>query len=348
MGDEMNKRIILANRPQGLASVDDFRIVDAEMPRPSEGEVLLKTLYLSVDPYMRGRMNEGKSYVEPFELNEMITGGVVSEVVESRSENFRAGDIVAGHSGWELYSLAQGDVGTPASLVKVDPSLAPVTTALGILGMPGLTAYFGLSEIGRPSAGETVVVSGAAGAVGMVACQIARLNGCRVVGVAGSDEKNKYLTGELGVAAAVNYKTSGDIRRSLKEACPEGVDVYFDNVGGHISDAVLTLINKGARIVICGQISLYNLERPDVGPRAQLPLLVKSALMQGFIVSDYAARYAEGVAQLGRWLAEGKLKNAENIVEGFENAPCAFLGLFAGENTGKQLVRVAAPSGGAK
>jgi NADPH-dependent curcumin reductase CurA len=262
--------------------------------------------------------------------------------VESRSGNFQAGDIVAGHLGWQLYSAAKGDAGgTPASLVKVDPSLAPVTTALGILGMPGLTAYFGLFDIGRPVAGETVVVSGAAGAVGMVVCQLAKIEGCRVVGIAGSDEKNKYLTGELGVDAAVNYKTSSGLRQSLKDACPGGIDVYFDNVGGEISDSVLTLINHGARIVICGQIALYNLERPDIGPRVQLSLLVNRALMQGFIVSDYAARSAEGVSRLGRWLAEGKLKNAENIIDGFENAPRAFLGLFAGENTGKQLVRVA-------
>ncbi|HEX8127935.1 MAG TPA: NADP-dependent oxidoreductase [Pyrinomonadaceae bacterium] len=341
----MNKKIILASRPTGLPSVDNFRVVDAEMPRPAEGEVLIKTLYLSVDPYMRGRMNEGKSYVEPFELNEVITGGGVGEVVESRSGNFQPGDIVAGYLGWELYSVAKGEQGTPASLIKIDPQLAPVTTALGILGMPGLTAYFGLLDIGRPAAGETVVVSGAAGAVGMVVCQIARLKGCRVVGIAGSEEKNKYLTGELGVDAAVNYKTSSDLRQSIRDACPNGVDVYFDNVGGEISDSVLTLINKGARIVICGQISLYNLERMDAGLRPQVFLLIKSALMQGFIVSDYAARYPEGVGQLGRWLAEGKLKNAENIVDGFENAPRAFLGLFAGENTGKQLVRVADPSG---
>ncbi|HEY9404233.1 MAG TPA: NADP-dependent oxidoreductase [Pyrinomonadaceae bacterium] len=341
----MNKKIILAARPSGLPTVDNFRIVEAEMPRPAAGEVLLKTLYLSVDPYMRGRMNEGKSYVAPFELNEVVTGGVVSEVVESRSENFQAGDIVAGFLGWELYSVAAGVQGRPDSLVKLDPALAPATAALGLLGMPGLTAYFGLLDIGRPTAGETVVVSGAAGAVGMVVCQIARIKGCRVVGIAGSDEKNEYLTNELGAAAAINYKTAGDLRQSLKEACPEGVDVYFDNVGGEISDSVLTLINKGARIVICGQISLYNLERPDVGPRAQLPLLVNSALMQGFIVTDYAARYPEGTGQLGRWLGEGKLKNAENIIDGFENAPRAFLGLFAGENTGKQLVRVAAPTG---
>jgi hypothetical protein len=211
--------------------------------------------------------------------------------------------------------------------------------------MPGLTAYFGLLEIGRPAPGETVVVSGAAGAVGMVVCQLARLRGCRVVAIAGSDEKNGYLTGELQVDAAVNYKASGDLREALRSACPAGVDVYFDNVGGSISDAVLTLINHGARIVICGQIALYNLERPDVGPRPQLALLVKSASMQGFIVSDYAARFAEGVGALGRWLAEGKLKNAESIVDGFENAPRAFLGLFAGENLGKQLVRVAEPVG---
>ncbi|HZH89216.1 MAG TPA: NADP-dependent oxidoreductase [Pyrinomonadaceae bacterium] len=343
----MNRKIILAGRPTGMPSEDNFRIVDAEMPRPAEGEVLLKTLYLSVDPYMRGRMNEGKSYVAPFELNEVITGGVVGEVVESRSGNFQPGDIVAGYLGWELYSVAKGDEGTPNLLRKIDPAHAPVTTALGILGMPGLTAYFGLLDIGHPAAGETVVVSGAAGAVGMVVCQLAKIKGCRVVGIAGSDEKNKYLTGELGVDAAVNYKTSGDLARSLRDACPEGVDVYFDNVGGETSDTVLPLINHGARITICGQISLYNLGRMDVGPRPQLALLVKSASMRGFIISDYAARFAEGLSELGRWLAEGKLKNAENIVEGFENAPRAFLGLFAGENTGKQLVRVAAP-GGAK
>ena len=341
----MNRKIILARRPVGLPTIDHFQIVDAEMPRPAEGEVLLKTLYLSVDPYMRGRMNEGRSYVEPFELNEAITGGVVCEVVESRSENFAAGDIVAGYLGWQLYSVARGDGATATSLVKVDPALAPVTTALGILGMPGLTAYFGLLEIGRPAPGETVVVSGAAGAVGMVVCQLARLKGCRVVAIAGSDEKNGYLTGELQVDAAVNYKTSGDLRESLKAACPAGVDLYFDNVGGAISDAVLTLINHGARIVICGQISLYNLERPDVGPRPQLALLVKSASMRGFIVSDYVARFAEGIGALGRWLSEGKLRNAESIVDGFENAPRAFIGLFAGENLGKQLVRVAEPVG---
>jgi NADPH-dependent curcumin reductase CurA len=206
--------------------------------------------------------------------------------------------------------------------------------------MPGLTAYFGLLDIGQPEEGQVVVVSGAAGAVGMTVCQIAKIKGCRVVGIAGSDEKNEYLENDLWVDATINYKTAGDIKQAVKDACPDGVDIYFDNVGGEISDAVMPLINKGARVVICGQISLYNLEKPDFGPRVQPYLLIKSALMKGFIITDYAPRFAEGVSQLGRWLADGKLKFAENIVEGFENAPHAFLGLFAGENLGKQLVKI--------
>jgi NADPH-dependent curcumin reductase CurA len=238
--------------------------------------------------------------------------------------------------------VAQGapEGASPAQIRKIDPTLAPVTTALGVLGMPGLTAYFGLLDIGRPAAGETVVVSGAAGAVGTLVCQIAKIKGCRVVAIAGSDEKNRYLTRELGVDSAINYKTSIDLKAALNDACPGGVDVYFDNVGGEISDDVMLHIRHGARIVICGQISLYNLERQDVGPRVQPHLLVKSALMQGFIVTDYAARTAEGIQQLGRWLAAGQLKYVENIVEGFEQTPQAFLGLFTGDNLGKQLVKV--------
>lgn len=341
----MNKSILLASRPKGMATLDNFKIVEALMPRPQDGEILIRTLYLSVDPYMRGRMNDRKSYVPPFVLNEVIMGGVVGEVVESRSGAFAAGDIVTGLLPWQLYTVAKGDHAGVTSVRKVDARLAPVTTALGVLGMPGLTAFFGLLDIGQPAPGETVVVSGAAGAVGTLVCQIAKIKGCRVVGLAGSDEKNQYLTGELGVDAAVNYKTSTDLRGALKEACPEGVNVYFDNVGGEVSDAVLTLINNRARIVICGQISLYNLEQPDVGPRVQPSLLVNSALMQGFIVSDYVARFGEAFGHLGQWVAEGKLKYAESIVEGFENAPQAFLGLFAGENLGKQLVKVGDWSG---
>lgn len=330
-----NKQIILANRPTGVPTPDNFKLVDAETPQPAEGEALLRTLYLSVDPYMRGRMSDRKSYVAPFSVNEVIDGGAVCEVIESRSADLKAGDIVVGQLGWQLYSTAKA-----AQLIKIDPQLAPITTALGVMGMPGLTAYFGLLDIGKPAQGETIVVSGAAGAVGTTVCQIAKIKGCRVVGIAGTDEKNEYLTNELGIDVTINYKTA-DVQAALVEACPNGVDVYFDNVGGEISDAVMPLINKGARIVICGLISLYNSERTDIGPRIQAYLLIKSALMQGFIITDYAPRYQEGILQLGQWIAEGKLKYAENIVEGFENTPQAFLGLFKGDNLGKQLVKVA-------
>lgn len=329
-----NKEILLASRPAGRPTADNFSIVESTVPQPKDGELLLRTRFMSVDPYMRGRMRDQKSYVPPFALNEVIAGGVVGEVVESRAKDFAAGDVVMGMLGWRLYSVARA-----SELRKVNPNVAPVTTALGVLGMPGLTAYFGLLDIGQPREGETVVVSGAAGAVGMTACQIARIKGCRVVAIAGSDEKVRYLEKELGVDAAINYKTA-DIKSSLRAACAKGVDVYFDNVGGEISDTVLQLIHKHARMVLCGQISLYNLERPDNGPRVQPYLLINSALMQGFIVTDYAARFAEGGKQLAQWLAEGKLKYAETFVDGFENAPQAFMDLFDGKNLGKQLVRV--------
>ena len=330
-----NKQILLTSRPAAMPAADNFKIVDASVPQLNEGEVLLRTLYLSVDPYMRGRMSDRKSYVPPFGLNEVITGGGIGEVIESRSQAFRPGDIVTGMLGWQLYSVAK-----ETEVRKIDPNLAPITTALGVLGMPGLTAYFGLLDIGQPKEGETVVVSGAAGAVGTVVCQIAKIKSCRVVGVAGSDEKNQYLEHELWVDETINYKTA-DVKLALRDACPNGIDVYFDNVGGEVSDAVMPLINKAARIILCGQISLYNLEKPDLGPRIQPYLLVNRALMKGFIITDYAPRFGEGVSQLGQWLAQGKLKYAENIIEGLENTPRAFLGLFAGENLGKQLVKVA-------
>ncbi len=324
----------MASRPAGMPTLENFQFVETETPQLKDGGVLVRTVYISVDPYLRGRMREGRSYIPPFEVGDVITSGVVGEVVESRTPGFQPGDMVTGRLGWRLYNATKAE-----ELRRVDPRLAPVTTALGVLGMPGLTAYFGLLDIGQPQQGETVVVSGAAGAVGMTVCQIARIRGCRTVGIAGSDEKNHYLREDLGVDATINYKSAG-IRQALKQACPRGVDVYFDNVGGEVSDAVLPLINHGARIVICGQISLYNLDKPDVGPRPQPNLLVNSALMRGFIVSDYAQRFAEGVMQLAQWLSAGKLKYAESLVEGFENTPRAFLGLFTGENLGKQLVKV--------
>ena len=329
-----NKEIRLASRPTGMPTADNFQFDETEVPPLNDGDALVRTLYISVDPYLRGRMREGRSYIAPFEVGEVISSGVVGEVVESRSPSFQPGDIVTGMLGWRLYNVAKVE-----ELRKVDARMGPVTTALGVLGMPGLTAYFGLLDIGQPKEGETVVVSGAAGAVGMTVCQIAKIKGCRVVGIAGSDEKNRYLREELGVDAVINYKTD-DIPQALREACPKGVDVYFDNVGGEVSDAVITQITHGARIVICGQISIYNLDKPDVGSRPQPYLLVNSAFMKGFIVTDYAPRFVEGVMQMAQWLAAGKLKYAESIVEGFENTPQAFMGLFTGENLGKQLVKV--------
>jgi NADPH-dependent curcumin reductase CurA len=284
---------------------------------------------------MRGRMNDRKSYVPPFQLNEVLNGGVVGEVVESKSNNFGKGDVVVGSLGWQDYSIAgEKDVR------KINPEIAPVSTALGVLGMPGLTAYFGLLEIGHPKKDETVVVSGAAGAVGTIVGQIAKIHACRVVGIAGSDKKTKYLINELGFDSAINYRTAPNLRKALEKACPNGVDIYFDNVGGDISDAVLSLINNNARIPLCGQISLYNEKHISMGPRIQPQLLTHSALMKGFLVRNYADRFDEGMRQLADWLKEKKLKYAENIVEGLENAPKAFIGLFAGENLGKQLVRV--------
>lgn len=332
------KQILLTNRPNGMPTPNDFKIKEAPMPKPTLNDVLLKTLYVSVDPYMRGRMSDRKSYVPPFQLNEVIVGGVVSEVIESNSTNFNEGDIVIGNNGWQTYQTAHAD-----ELRKIDENLAPITTHLGILGMTGLTAYFGLLDIGQPQEGETVVVSGAAGAVGSVVGQIAKIKGARAVGIAGTKEKCQYLKDELGFDAAVNYK-DGNFKSQLAEACPSGVDVYFDNVGGEVSDAVLRLINHGARIPLCGQISQYNLQKADIGPRVQSQLLISSAMMKGFIVSDYVSKFEAGARDLAKWLEEGKLKYKETIAEGFDNIPQAFLGLFQGENVGKFLVKVAEPS----
>ena len=335
MQQQVNRQILLVKRPIGVPDESCFKSVTSEIPRPADGQVLLRTLFLSVDPYMRGRMNDRRSYVAPFQLNEVLTGGIVGEVVKSKSNNFVEGNFVAGNFGWQDYSIAD-----EKEVRKVNPEIAPVSTALGVLGMPGLTAYFGLLDIGKPKQGETVVVSGAAGAVGMIVGQIAKIYGCRVVGIAGSDKKTKYLVDELGFDTAVNYKAVPHLRKALKEACPNGVDIFFDNVGGDISDAAISLINNNARIPLCGQISLYNEVQIPMGPRLQPRLLTFSALMKGFIVHNYADRFDEGICQLSDWLKEKKLKYAEHIVQGLENAPKAFIGLFAGDNLGKQIVKV--------
>lgn len=329
-----NKEIRLASRPTGVPSLDNFQFVDTEVPQPSDGEVLVRLRYISVDPYLRGRMRENKSYIEPFEVGQVIKSAAVGDVIESRSPKFQPGEVVTGMFGWRLHDVARAE-----NLMSVVPGVSP-TTALGVLGPTGLTAYFGMLEIGQPKEGETVVVSGAAGAVGLVVCQIAKLNGCRVVGIAGSDEKNEYLRRELGVDATINYKSTENMFVALKEACPNGIDVYFDNVGGEVSDALMPLINDFARIVVCGQISMYNSDKPNVGPRPQPFLLIHKATMRGFIITQYADRFAEGISQLAQWFTSGKLKHAESIVEGFENTPRAFIGLFSGENLGKQVVKI--------
>jgi hypothetical protein len=331
----MNRQILLAKRPTGIPDESCFKLTTSTMPQPTKGQVLVKTKFISVDPYMRGRMNDRKSYVPAFKLNEVLTGGVVGEVVESKSKSFVKGDFIVGNLGWQDYTAASEN-----EIRTINPDVAPVSTALGVLGMTGLTAYFGLLDIGQPKPNETVVVSGAAGAVGTIAGQIAKIHGCRVVGVAGSEKKTRYLIDELGFDAAINYRAAPNLAVALKDACPDGVDIYFDNVGGDISDAVLSLISNNARIPLCGQISLYNETQIPTGPRIQPQLLTHSALMKGFLVHNYAGRFEEGIQQLADWLKAKKLKYVENIVGGLENAPKAFIGLFAGENLGKQLVKV--------
>ena len=331
----MNKRILLKSRPVGLPTFQNFEIVNAPTIVLQVGELLVKAKYISVDPYMRGRMRDAKSYTSPFEVGKPIEGGVVAEVVESHHQAFKVGDIVLGSLLWqEIQPIAAEKV------TKLIPGIAPLSYYLSILGMPGLTAYFGLLDIGKPAKGETVVVSGAAGAVGMVVGQIARLKGCRVVGIAGSDEKIAYLKNELHFDEVINYKNTSNLTEAIAKACPDGIDVYYDNVGGPISDAVMETINKGARIIVCGQISLYNETKTAMGPRLQPAILTKSAIMQGLMVSNYVQRWPEGIQQLAQWLTEGKLKYQQTIVKGFENLPNTFIGLFEGKNLGKFLVEV--------
>ena len=331
----MNRQIILQSRPSGMPVPENFSMVEIPVPSPAEGELLVKAKFISVDPYMRGRMNDSKSYIGAFETGKPINGGIVARVTESRHPGFKEGDAVIGAMSWQEIQVVKAD-----QVSKIDMIAAPLSYHLGILGMPGMTAYFGLLDIGKPKAGETVVVSGAAGAVGTVVCQIARIKGSRVVGIAGNDEKTNWLKNEIGVDETINYRSAENLQEALSEACPNGVDVYFDNVGGEISDAVMTQINKGARIIICGQISLYNATQAPTGPRVQPILLGNTALMQGFLVRSYSDRYPEAVKELSKWIKDGKLKYRETISKGFETLPNAFIGLFRGENTGKYLVEV--------
>ncbi|MFD2541479.1 NADP-dependent oxidoreductase [Lacinutrix gracilariae] len=332
----MIKTILLNNRPEGKPTVSNFEFVTKDTTLTiSEGEILLEAVYVSVDPYLRGRMSDAKSYVPPFELNQPVQSGVIAKVIASKNSKFTEGDFVSGLLAWQTQQVSNGE-----GLLKVDGSKAPLSTYLGVLGMTGLTAYLGLNEIGKPKAGETIVVSGAAGAVGSVVGQIAKILGLHVIGIAGTDEKIELLKTKFGFDAGINYNTCTDINAAIKKAAPNGVDIYFDNVGGPISDAVLFNINRFARIIICGAISVYNKTETPKSISVQ-PFLVKnSALMQGFIVSNYAEKFQEAMQQLATWLGEEKLKYTETVVEGFDNIPNAFIDLFEGKNKGKMIVKI--------
>jgi len=332
---DTNRQWKLASRPTGEPTMENFELVETGVPEPGPGEVLIESRYLSVDPYMRGRMRDVESYAEPWDVGDVMKAGVVGDVVESNHPDFEAGDVATGRLQWAEYAAADGD-----DLQPVDPDLAPVSTALGVLGMPGRTAYFGLLEVAEPKPGDTVLVSGAAGAVGSVVGQIARLNGCRVVGVAGAEEKVHWLTGELGFDDAIDYSETDDLYAAVGEACPEGIDVYYDNVGGEITDAAFGHLNEFARVAVCGQISLYNATERPTGPRKLMTLVEKKARVQGFIVSDYATHFREATERLAEWVQSGDVEYRETVTEGFENMPDAFLGLFEGVNVGKQLVKV--------
>jgi len=331
------KRIVLAARPHGEPKPSDFRLEDYAMPEPGEGEVLLRTIWLSLDPYMRGRMNDAASYSEPVKIDAVMEGGTVCEVVTSNSDTVAKGDIVLAHSGWQTYSVVEGK-----TLRKIDPALGPISTAIGVLGMPGMTAYTGLLDIGQPKPGETVVVAAASGAVGSAVGQIAMIKGARAVGIAGGKEKCNYVKNELGFADCIDHRDP-DFAAKLKAACPDGIDVYFENVGGDVFEAVFPLLNFFARIPVCGLIASYS-DTADATPKwagkMMRTILTKRLTFRGFIVRDFADRRGDFLRDMSQWVKEGKVKYKEFVTEGLDSAPEAFMGLLKGKNFGKQLVRI--------
>lgn len=340
MAERVNRQIVLAARPQGEPKESDFHLVEAPIPEPGPGQMRLRTLYLSLDPYMRGRMNAGPSYAPPVEIGQVMGGGTVSRVEVSNVAGFQPGDLVEAYTGWEEYALSDG-----RGVRKLDPSLAPVTTALGVLGMPGMTAWTGLMNIGQPKPGETVVVAAASGAVGSMVGQLAKIRGCRAVGIAGGERKCRYVVEELGLDTCVDHRAP-DCAEALKAACPKGIDIYFENVGGPVFDAVLPLLNPFARIPVCGLIAHYNdtglPEGPDRLPRLMSQILVKRLTFRGFIVFDFADQQGQFLAEVAPMVRDGRIKYREHFVDGLENAPGALIGLLRGENFGKVIVRVAA------
>lgn len=334
------KRIVLASRPVGEPTAANFRLEEVDMPTPAEGQVLLRTIWLSLDPYMRGRMSDGPSYAQPVPVGGVMEGGTVCEVIDSKSPGFAKGDIVLAHSGWATHAVADAK-----PLRKIDPSLGPISTAVGVLGMPGMTAYTGLLDIGQPKEGETVVVAAASGAVGSAVGQIAKIKGARAVGIAGGKEKCDYVKKELGFDDCLDHRDP-DLAAKLKAACPKGIDVYFENVGGEVFEAVFPLLNAFARIPVCGLIAQYNaFEAPPTPKWATAMMrhvLTKRLTIRGFIVSDFAGRRQEFLREMSEWVRDGKVKYKEFVTEGVESAPEAFIGLLKGANFGKQLVRVGA------
>ena len=341
MPTRTNRKIVLASRPEGAPQPSNFRLEQSPAPEPQDGQVLLRTLWLSLDPYMRGRMSAARSYAKPVEVGEPMVGGTVNEVVASKHPDFKPGDVVLGYAGWQDYAVSDG-----AGLRKLDARRAPVSTALGVLGMPGMTAYAGLLTIGQPKGGETVAVAAATGPVGSLVGQIAKIKGCRAVGIAGGQDKCRYLMDELGFDAAVDHR-SKNFPDELRQACPKGVDVYFENVGGAVWDAVSPLLNDFARIPVCGLIAQYNMTElpggPDRTPQLFRQVLTKRLTIRGFIVRDFADQAEAFGRDVSAWLQQGKIKYKEDVVEGLENAPQAFLGLLQGKNFGKLLVRVSKP-----
>lgn len=331
----VSREIHLKRRPSGMPVAEDFELVTVSLPEPGDGQLLVRNLFMSVDPYMRGRMIDRKSYASPFQLGEVMAGHSVGEVIASNNDQFAAGDYVTSMLGWREYYLSDGK-----GLGKIDPSVAPIQAYLGTLGMPGRTAYVGLLEIGRLEVGETVFVSAAAGAVGSAACQIAKIKGCRVIGSAGSARKVDWLKETVGVDAAFNYKKAKSLTAELAKHVPDGIDVYFENVGGEHLEAALTHMNDFGRVVCCGMISVYNATVPVPAPRNLSSVVRKRLTLKGFIVSDHREMTRQFYADMGHWIATGQIKWEETIVEGLENAPRAFIGLFEGENLGKMLVRL--------
>ncbi len=335
MKKRISREIRLKSRPDGIPTQHNFEIAEVTLPETAENELLVKNLYMSVDPYMRGRMMDRKSYVPPFQVGQPLEGGSVGEVVESKNDKFKPGDIVLNMLGWREYFVSNGK-----GLTRINPGKGPVQAYLGTLGMPGMTAYFGLLEIGKPNEGETVFVSAASGAVGSIVSQIAKIKGCRVVGSAGSDEKVAWLKEVAGVDEAFNYKTVNNLFKTVGELCPNGIDVYYENVGGQHLEAALEHMNTYGRLVMCGMISQYNATRPPVGPSNLGHMISKQLKMEGFIVARFSNKMSQFQADMGKWIAEGRIKWKETALEGIDKAPEAFMGLFRGDNFGKMVVKL--------